>query len=106
MTYELGTRFTASVAGFVCGVRFNKPASDKTNSHTVSLWDANGKRARNGRNIRREKSRMDQRQFREADSRYTRHDLYCFVLHSRHSILVQHATCCRTEPMVRARYAP
>jgi len=43
-TYELGTRFRATVPGFVCGVRFNKPPSDKTDSHTVSLWDQNGKR--------------------------------------------------------------
>lgn len=43
-TYELGTRFTANAAGFVCGIRFNKPDSDKTTVHTVSLWDPNGKR--------------------------------------------------------------
>lgn len=42
--YELGTRFTANAGGFVCGVRFNKPPSDKTNAHSVSLWDEKGQR--------------------------------------------------------------
>jgi hypothetical protein len=47
-TYELGTRFTVITPGFVCGVRFNKPPSDKTNGHTVSLWDVNGTRLATG----------------------------------------------------------
>ena len=39
---ELGTRFTSDVAGYVLGIRYLKPLSDATTSHTVSLWDSNG----------------------------------------------------------------
>ena len=39
---ELGTRFTSDVNGYVFGIRYIRPLSDATQSHTVSLWDSNG----------------------------------------------------------------
>ena len=38
---ELGVKFTASVAGYVSGIRFYKGATN-TGTHTGSLWSSNG----------------------------------------------------------------
>lgn len=40
--FELGTTIYSDVNGYVLGIRFNKPPTDTSSSHSVSLWDANG----------------------------------------------------------------
>lgn len=40
--FELGTKIYSDNSGYILGVRFNKPPTDTTTSHKVSLWDVNG----------------------------------------------------------------
>lgn len=42
--FELGSKVYAESNGYMVGVRFNKPPTDATTTHAVSLWDANGQR--------------------------------------------------------------
>lgn len=43
-TYELGSKIYSDIDGYILGIRFNKPPTDSSGSHTVSLWDSNGQR--------------------------------------------------------------
>jgi beta-glucanase (GH16 family) len=42
VNYELGTKFQSTASGYICGIRFNKPAADTTTSHSVALWNSAG----------------------------------------------------------------
>lgn len=40
--FELGNKVYADTNGYIIGVRFNKPPTDSTSAHKVSLWDLAG----------------------------------------------------------------